>query len=425
MRANGLKTRSRLRVAVIVAALLMAFVQHAATAQAGGYKLDAQASGFFPRIPIHSLARRACSNATERIVLEGPRSRPSLTHRVMIMGPGDENELQVDNADQQTNSPISPTANSFEPAVRTVWEFGLEIVAADKASGITATVPVPMDWPEQTVKLLDEHRSNGVGKFKHRDITKEAKQAQFNVNRMSSEQNAVAFQRFEVLRRPIIKPKQPDLLKIADPVPGKVKRFLKPSPYIESRHQRIRDIASELKEAHGEGSAWDWVEAIYRYVREKVEYKFDTQIHSCLDALESGHGDCEELSSLFIAICRASDIPARAVWVPGHTYPEFYLVDSEGTGHWFPCQAAGIYEFGEMNETRPVLQKGDRFRLPGQREPIRYVRPTLLAKKPGGGISLKWIARETTGAVLNENAANPNSDFGENATEHKQVTPTP
>jgi len=69
------------------------------------------------------------------------------------------------------------------------------------------------------------------------------------------------------------------------------------------------------------------VEAIYDWVRENVEYKFDTQIHSCLDALDSGKGDCEELSSLFIAICRARDIPARAVWIPGHTYPEFYLLD--------------------------------------------------------------------------------------------------
>ena len=324
-----------------------------------------------------------------------------------------------DNAEAVTEE-TSPTANTFGTPVRTVWEFGLEIEATDKASGITATVPIPMDWPEQTIRLMDDHRTDGVGKFKHRDVTKEAKQLQFNVNRISSEQNAVAFQRFEVLRRPIIKPEQPQQLKIADPVPGKLKRFLKPSPYIESRHQHIRDIADQLKEQHGEGPAWDWVEAIYSYVREKVTYKFDTQIHSCLDALESGHGDCEELSSLFIAICRASDIPARAVWIPGHTYPEFYLVDPEGNGHWFPCQAAGIYAFGEMNETRPVLQKGDRFRLPGERKPVRYVRPTLLAKDGGGGVGLKWIARETTGAVLNELSDTPNNDFGKNALENKQ-----
>jgi len=318
----------------------------------------------------------------------------------------------------------SAAASTFGKATRTVWEFGLEIKAADKASGITATVPVPMDWPEQTVRLLDDHRSKDVGNFRHRDLTKEAKQLQFKINRMSSEQDAVAYQQFEVMRRPIIKPKEPNQLTIATPVPGKVKRFLKPSPYIESRHQRIRTIADELKETHGDGPAWEWVEAIYQYVRETVKYKFDKQIHTCLDALDSGHGDCEELSSLFIAICRASNIPARAVWIPGHTYPEFYLVDSEGNGHWFPCQAAGGYEFGAMNETRPVLQKGDQFRLPGQRELVRYVIPTLSAKDGGAGVSLKWIARETTGAVLNDTSDTPTNDFGQNAAEQTQSAPS-
>lgn len=329
-----------------------------------------------------------------------------------------------DDAGGKEVTATSPAANTFGEAVRTVWEFGLEIKATDKASGITATVPVPMDWPEQSIRLLDDHRSKGVGKFKHRAITKEAKQLQFNVNRLSSEEDAVAFQQFEVLRRPIIKPKQPNQLTFSNPVPGKLKRFLKPSPYIESRNQRIRKIASELGETNCDNSAWEHVEAIYRYVRETVAYKFDTQIHTCLEALDSGHGDCEELSSLFIAICRASDIPARAVWVPGHTYPEFYLVDADGDGHWFPCQAAGAYAFGEMNESRPVLQKGDQFRLPGQRELVRYVIPTLLAKDGGGGVSLKWIARETTGAVLNDTSSTPTNDFGQNAAEQTQSAPS-
>ena len=83
-----------------------------------------------------------------------------------------------------------------------------------------------------------------------------------------------------------------------------------------------------------------------------------------LAALKDGTGDCEELTSLFIAICRAANIPARTVWVPGHCYPEFYLVDDKGEGHWFPCQSAGKREFGGISETRPILQKGDSFRPP-------------------------------------------------------------
>ncbi len=332
---------------------------------------------------------------------------------------------QAETGTATSESTDSSAANTFGKPVRTVWDFGLEIQATDKASGIAATVPVPMEWPEQSIRVLGEHRSGGVGQFKHRNLTKEARQLQFNVNRISSNENAIGFETYEVLRRPILKPAEPKQLQIADPVPGKVKRFLKPSPYIESRHTRIRAIAAKLKAQHGDGSAWEWVESIYRYVRETVEYKFDKQIHSCLEALESGHGDCEELSSLFIAICRASDIPARAVWIPGHTYPEFYLVDPQGNGHWFPCQAAGIYEFGEMNETRPVLQKGDQFRLPGQRKPVRYVIPTLVAKDPGSGIGLEWIARETTSnAEVQPNVPSASEPAAQSTTEPEPTQST-
>ena len=95
---------------------------------------------------------------------------------------------------------------------------------------------------------------------------------------------------------------------------------------------------------------------------------------------EDGFGDCEELTSLFVAMCRVAGIPARSVWVPGHCYPEFYLEDEQGEGHWYPCQAAGTRIFGAMPEARPVLQKGDNFRIPGSRQPQRYVQETVTAK---------------------------------------------
>jgi hypothetical protein len=66
---------------------------------------------------------------------------------------------------------------------------------------------------------------------------------------------------------------------------------------------------------------------------------------------------------------------------------------ADGRGQWFPCQAAGDYQFGSMVEARPILQKGDRFRLPGHSKPQRYVQPTLVAKDSTGGLSIEWISR--------------------------------
>ncbi len=113
-------------------------------------------------------------------------------------------------------------------------------------------------------------------------------------------------------------------------------------------------------------NAWDRVEAIYDWMRAKVKYKEkSSKARNSTTVLKDGTGDCEEFSSLFVAICRAADIPARLVWVPNHVYPEFYLEDNKGNGHWFPCQSAGAAkQFGGITKSRPIWQKGDNIRPP-------------------------------------------------------------
>src|SRR3954452_21406077 len=44
------------------------------------------------------------------------------------------------------------------------WRFGVVVKATGGAvSGVTATLPVPMDWPEQTVKRIGEEKTPQVG----------------------------------------------------------------------------------------------------------------------------------------------------------------------------------------------------------------------------------------------------------------------
>src|SRR5262245_28893054 len=43
------------------------------------------------------------------------------------------------------------------------WRFGVVVTATGSpVSGIRATLPVPMDWPEQTVKKISEEKSPGA-----------------------------------------------------------------------------------------------------------------------------------------------------------------------------------------------------------------------------------------------------------------------
>lgn len=301
----------------------------------------------------------------------------------------------------QDESPQSTEEQSvgitYSEPVESIWEFGVRITASGKASGISATAPVPVNWDEQEIEIVAQEKSDAVARITIKKLTKEAKQMLCKINRLDPGETAEAIVRLKVVKRHIIAPADPSLLKLADKIPSKLRQYLRPSPQIECNHKRIKELAATIA-TDAELSDWEQVEAIYQWVRDKVEYKFDPQIHTCLEAIDSGFGDCEELSSLFIAICRAKKIPARAVWIPNHTYPEFYMTDGDGNGHWIPCQAAGTYQFGSMTESRPILQKGDRFKLPGNPKVVRYIQPTLIAKDAAGGLKFEWVNQEAEGA---------------------------
>jgi hypothetical protein len=86
-------------------------------------------------------------------------------------------------------------------------------------------------------------------------------------------------------------------------------------------------------------------------------------------------------------MCRACDVPARIVWVNNHCFAEFYLQDADGVGYWFPAESAGTRAFGEMPLTRPILQKGDNFKVPERpRDRLRYASDYMVGLPlPGSG----------------------------------------
>jgi Transglutaminase-like superfamily len=272
------------------------------------------------------------------------------------------------------------------------WIFGLKIVATGDSQGVQGTVPVPTDWPEQTVKVISINRPDGVKVARIREKDG-ASELFFNVPAIAGGAEVEVTVEMEITKHASDPPASPDGFSLVKKPAGSLRKFLTPSPFIESDDKRIVEIARSLPVSESD-PGWEQVRVIYNWVRENVEYEFDTEIRSCLDALDRKRGDCEELSSLFIALCRARGIPARAVWIPSHTYPEFYLEDNEGNGHWFPCQAAGDESFGVMPEARPILQKGDKFRVPGERGDARYLKPSVEARHSDGNLEVAWIMRE-------------------------------
>ena len=284
---------------------------------------------------------------------------------------------------------ISEKGIAFGNKKTVQWRVGVVIKASNgPMKSAYATVPIPTQWPEQTVKVVNEDVSRGV-KVSHRNLGG-VRQMLVQSSGIAGGKTAKALFTLEITRREILAPKDPEVFEIPKTVPRNLKKFLNASPYIETRDSKIRSLAKGTVKEHD--SAWTKVEAIYDLVREKVEYR-EGKIKSAKQALKDGYGDCEELTSLFIAMCRSVKVPARMVWVPDHCYPEFYLQDDEEQGHWIPCQAAGTRAFGSMPEMRPILQKGDNFKVREKKANQRYVAEFVSAKpvRGSGAPSVSFI----------------------------------
>lgn len=274
----------------------------------------------------------------------------------------------------------------FGPPDTVRIRVGAEVTANHGAArNVTVMVAAPLECPEQEVKVISEDFSGDVGSVDYRPVTGgEVRQMVITIPRLAAGATARATVDFEVTTRPILPPEGTDDLVIPKRPPRNARQYLGGSPYIETKHQKIRALAKEVWADLDESATdWDRVEAIYDFVLDKVKY-VEGPDKGALDALHDEQADCQGRSMLFIALCRANKIPARMVWVDGHAYPEFYLEDAEGQGYWFPCESAGTRAFGEMPLARTILQKGDNFRVserPSER--LRYASDYMIGVPVG------------------------------------------
>ena len=310
-------------------------------------------------------------------------------------------QAQIAEVDQETG-PLK----YGEPQVSR-FQAGAEVTASRGACrNIRVMVAVPLECPEQEVTVVEEDFSREVGKVNYRLLDGGARQMLITIPRLNAGATARAVVTFEVRGRAILPPEEEAtvLLELPERPSRDIRRYLAASPYIEARDKRIRSLAGELwhqavevdGQVASEPTAWQRIETLYDYVQDNVKYIEEVEDKSAVNTLRDGNADCHGRAALFVALCRASDVPARIVWVNNHCFSEFYLEDSDGAGYWFPAESAGTRAFGEMPLTRTVLQKGDNFRVPERpRDRLRYASDYLIGVPvPGSGQPKARFIRE-------------------------------
>lgn len=256
--------------------------------------------------------------------------------------------------------------------------IGLRVTAGDgNMVSTTAMTVFPTDWPEQEVEII-EVAVPAPWRSQFRDLPNNNKQLLFHIPLIPAGSTAEATVRVRIRKKHTVGPEDTIGFKVPRRLPREVKTYLGNSPYIEADSSEIRKI---VKDVDAEPlTDWKRVEQLYDWVRDNIAYE-NGELKSVRDALKDRTGDCEEMTSIFVALCRAARVPARVVWIPNHCYPEFYMEDEAGQGYWFPCQVAGTRNFGSMPEYLPILQKGDRFKVPEKSELQRYLADYLSSQK--------------------------------------------
>jgi len=331
-----------------------------------------------------------------------PRSTGSVKARSSSSQNGTRKETTSNGETNTTNGKRGPILGK---AVSHKYRAGMIFAAQPGGSctNVFGSAPVPTEFPEQKVRTLEEDFPR-VAKVDYRNLKEGgARQMIFKMRELKAGQQVEATALFEVTRYPILPPSEPEIYKIPKNPSREIKRYLKDGLYIESNSKTVRAVVKEaLQNVSEDASDWDKIDAFLTYVRENVQYKevlINKPMRGALAAIKAREGDCEDMSALFIAMCRSQDVPARLVRVPGHCWAEFYLVDDDKEGYWFPAQVAGTEPLGSMQDTRVILQKGDNFHLPETPdEESLYVKELFMGNvKENGPDPVHQFIQETDG----------------------------
>ena len=239
-------------------------------------------------------------------------------------------------------------------------DVGIEMTGRGNAWQVAATTPVPVACPEQKI---EEERVVAQGcEAQIRSLSDYSRQLCVSAAQLGEGQTISAVAHFKLTLRKQNHAFQRDQFPDEQKIPADVRRqYLGDSPGIESRCKEIRKLYEELR-AKGT-HPWEMVSNAATWIRKHIAPQMGA-FAGVSRAMQNQRGDCEEMSAILVALCRAAGIPARLVWIPNHNWAEFYAVDKEGKGHWLPVHTACYFWFGWTGAHELVLQKGDRIRVP-------------------------------------------------------------
>jgi len=135
--------------------------------------------------------------------------------------------------------------------------------------------------------------------------------------------------------------------------------WVSPSLYIDSDHEKIAARAAEICE--GLSTRLEKGKRIHSYVYNHVGLNIyrDASLDKASITEELGYGTCMNASRLFVALCRAADVPARTVWgivnaheeIGGYNNHHQWAESLDDSGYWHVADFGYTIDF-DLNDIR-------------------------------------------------------------------------
>jgi hypothetical protein len=259
------------------------------------------------------------------------------------------------------------------------YQIGAKIqTGAGAFTGVTLRLPVPNEWPEQKVSVIEEDLYDRAGEIDYRVLDAGVRQMLVSIPQVPAQTEANVLITYEVSVSPILAPEQTVGLKKPKKVTKETKLFVGDSPLINTREKSLKKLVSEVV-PKDEVEPWVALSAAHRWILDHITETV-SKAQSTDDTLKNKQGCNEDRAALFVAMARAMDVPARLVMVEGGQHAEFCLEDPSGNLHWYPCTFRGSGEFGSLSNPAVVFQKGDNVKEPEAGKRVRLIREYVNGK---------------------------------------------
>ena len=123
--------------------------------------------------------------------------------------------------------------------------------------------------------------------------------------------------------------------------------------FIDPDNSLIKNRANQILSDAGTNNSFLVAKQIFVWLKENTEYtthqEGDNNVQTCVVTIEEKNGDCDDLSFLYISLCRSLRIPSRFIRgflieegqaIP-HAWAEVFVGGNIGNNGWVPVECAG------------------------------------------------------------------------------------